>query len=352
LVPVKSIEVSGRSIGNSSPCFIIAEAGVNHNGSLELAHRLVDRAAEAGADAVKFQIFNPDLLAARETPMAEYQAVNTGLQQSQLAMLRQLALPRSAFQELAQHAADRGLIFLSTAFDPGSADLLEDLGILAYKVSSGDLTNYDLLAHMARKGKPLLISTGMSTLSEVGEALAVVRASGCPAVALFHCVTNYPASPGECNLRAMETMRRTFLVPVGWSDHTMGLHITTAAIAMGAEMLEKHFTLDCGLPGPDHRASLEPRDLTALVKAVRAVEAARGDGVKVPALSEAVNAPLVRRSLHIARDLTADHVLTDADLLALRPGTGIPPSARNQVIGRLLRVPLKAGELLREDHLG
>src|SRR5688572_3013233 len=349
--PVKSIEISGRSIGNGSRCFIIAEAGVNHNGSLELAHRLVDQAADAGADAVKFQTFDPELLVARKTPMAEYQRVNTGRQQSQLEMLRQLALSRPAFQELARHATDRGIVFLSTAFDLGSADFLEDLGMAAYKVSSGDITNNDLLAHMARKGKPLLISTGMSTLSEVGDALAVARASGGSEVALFHCVTNYPALPGECNLRAMETMRQAFGVPVGWSDHTMGFHISLAAVASGAEILEKHFTLDCALPGPDHRASLEPRDFTALVNDVRAVEAASGDGVKIPVTSEAVNAALVRRSLHVATDLTVDHMLTEADLLALRPGTGIPPSARDHVIGRLLRVSLKAGELLREEHL-
>jgi N-acetylneuraminate synthase/N,N'-diacetyllegionaminate synthase len=221
----------------------------------------------------------------------------------------------------------------------------------AFKVSSGEVTNHPLLAHIARKGKPLLLSTGMSDLAEVAEAVGVIRSNGNPPLALLHCVTNYPAAPADCNLRAMETLRRAFGVPVGWSDHTMGLTLSLAAAAAGADVIEKHFTIDRGLPGPDHRASLEPAELTALVVALRQLEAARGDGVKRPMPGEAANARLVRRSLHAARPLPVGHILGVDDLLALRPGTGLPPSLRDRLVGRRVVRALAAGEMLREDHV-
>jgi N,N'-diacetyllegionaminate synthase len=350
--PVRPLAIGARTVGPGHPCFVIAEAGVNHNGDVALARRLIDVAKGAGADAVKFQTFEPDRLVAAGTPKAAYQIATTGGEEGQLELLRRLQLPRAEFESLAAYAESRGILFLSTPFDEGSADFLHHLGVPALKVPSGEITNHPFLAHVARLGRPLLISTGMSTLAEVAEALAVVRASGDPEVALFHCVTDYPASPADCNLRAMATMARAFGVPVGWSDHTLGLEISLAAVAAGAVLLEKHFTLDRTMPGPDHAASLEPQELTALVERVRGIESALGDGLKRPMASEAANAALVRRSLHAARTIPAGHVLTAADLVALRPGTGVPPSIQSRLVGRPLRMTLREGEPLREEHVG
>lgn len=349
--PAASFTLGTRTIGDGHPCFVIAEAGVNHNGDAELAHRLVDAAADAGADAVKFQSFDPERVVSPVARKAEYQIANAGSSESQLEMLRRLVLPQEALAPLAAHAAERGLIFLSTPFDEASADVLEGLGISAYKVPSGEVTNHLLVAHVAAKGMPVLMSTGMSTLAEVAEAVQVVRENGDPPLALFHCVTSYPAAAADCNLRAMGTMRAAFGVPVGWSDHTEGIQVSLAAVAAGASLLEKHFTLDRGLPGPDHLASLEPGELAALMKAVREIESAMGDGVKRPADSELANAAVARRSLHAARQLPAGHVLTATDLIALRPGTGLPPSHRDHLVGRRLRVGVERGEMLGERHL-
>ena len=349
--PTSTVRLGSATIGPGHPCFVIAEAGVNHNGDPALAHRLVDGAAAAGADAVKFQTFDPEQVVAAGAPKAAYQIATTGSGESQLEMLRRLALPRETLEPLAAHARDKGLLFLSTPFDTVSADFLDGLGLPGFKVPSGEVTNLPFLAYLARKGKPMLVSTGMSTLEEVATAVAVVRTSGDPPLALFHCVTNYPAAPADCNLRAIETMRRVFGVPVGWSDHTEGLYPSIAAVAAGASLLEKHFTLDRTLPGPDHRASLEPGELTQLVAAVRETEATLGDGIKRPAPSEASNARLVRRSVHAARPLPAGHVLALPDLVALRPGSGLPPSTIGRLVGRSLRVELARGEMLREEHL-
>jgi N-acetylneuraminate synthase/N,N'-diacetyllegionaminate synthase len=349
--PTLPVLVGGRTIGPGNACLIIAEAGVNHNGDGELAHRLIDVAAEAGADAVKFQTFEPEQLVSARSPKAAYQIAGTGAAESQLDMLRRLTLPRELLIELAAHAASRGLLFLSTPFDSGSADLLDQLGMPAFKIPSGEVTNHPLVAHVSGRGKPVLMSTGMSTMAEIADAVAVVRANGNPPLALLHCVTDYPATPGDCNLRAIETMRRAFGVPVGWSDHTAGLSVALAAVAAGASVVEKHFTLDRRLPGPDHRASLEPSELAALVTAIRETEAAMGDGHKRPVPAEAANAAVVRRSLHAARRLQSGHVIEDKDLVALRPGTGIPPSERDRLVGRALRVEVPRGEMLQEHHL-
>lgn len=349
--PCSVLRLGSRTIGPGHPCFLIAEAGVNHNGDVELAHRLVDVAADAGADAVKFQTFDPDLLVSPQAPKADYQIATTGATESQLDMLRRLVLPHDALAALAAHAAERGLLFLSTPFDEGSADFLEGLGMPAFKVPSGEVTNHAFVAHLAAKGKPVLMSTGMANLSEVAQAVHLVREHGDPPLGLFHCVTSYPAPPADCNLRAIGTMAAAFRVPVGWSDHTEGLRVSLAAVAAGATLLEKHFTLDRGLPGPDHRASLEPEELTELVRAVREVESALGDGTKRPMPSELVNTPVARRSLHAARPLPVGHVLAAGDLAALRPGTGLSPALRDRVVGRRLRVALEGGEMLSEAHL-
>jgi N,N'-diacetyllegionaminate synthase len=345
-----SFALGGRTIGEGQPCFVIAEAGVNHNGDVALAERLVDVAAEAGADAVKFQTFDPERLVSPLARKAAYQIANTGSAESQLEMLRGLVLPHEALAPLAAHARERGLVFLSTPFDEGSADALEKLGMPAFKVPSGEITNHPFVAHVAAKGKPVLMSTGMSTLAEVAEAVHVVRESGDPPLALFHCVTSYPAAPADCNLRAIASMRAAFAVPVGWSDHTEGTEISLAAVAAGATVLEKHFTLDRTMPGPDHRASLEPAELSALVRAIRDVEAAMGDGVKRPVASERANAGAARRSLHASRALPAGHVVDEGDLVALRPGTGLSPALRSRLVGRRLRVGVEQGEMVAERH--
>jgi N-acetylneuraminate synthase/N,N'-diacetyllegionaminate synthase len=349
--PVAPIGLGSRTIGEGHPCFVIAEAGVNHNGDPELAHRLVDAAADAGADAVKFQTFDPERLVSPRARPAEYQIANTGSSESQLDMLRRLVLPQEALAPLTAHAAERGLLFLSTPFDESSADLLQDLGLPAFKIPSGEVTNHPFVAHVSAKGKPVLMSTGMSTMAEVAEAVQVVRENGDPPLALFHCVTSYPAAAADCNLHAIGAMRAAFGVPVGWSDHTEGRQVSLAAVAAGASLLEKHVTLARDLPGPDHAASLEPEELAALVGAVREIELALGDGVKRPAASELANAAVVRRSLHASRTLAAGHVLQAADLIALRPGTGLAPSQRERLIGRRLRVGVERGEILGEHHL-
>jgi N-acetylneuraminate synthase/N,N'-diacetyllegionaminate synthase len=266
-------------------------------------------------------------------------------------MLRRLVLPREAVERVARHAAERGLVFLSTPFDHISADFLEELGVAAFKVPSGEVTNHGFLIHIARKGRPVLMSTGMSTLEEVSTAVHLLRAHGDPPLALFHCVTNYPAEPAECNLRAMETLREAFGVPVGWSDHTPGTTIALAAVARGAAILEKHFTLSRRLPGPDHAASLEPDELASLAQAARQVEAALGDGVKRPTTSELEIRPIVRRGLHLRHDLPAGRTLTCDDLVAVRPASGIPSERLQMVIGRTLRVAVRRGRCLWEEDL-
>jgi N,N'-diacetyllegionaminate synthase len=343
--PSATVRIGDREIGVGRPCFIIAEAGVNHNGSLDLARQLIDVAVDSGADAVKFQTFDADMLASPDAKAAEYQQANAGAD-SQLDMLRALSLPHAAFAELARYAESRGIVFLSTAFDEGSSDFIETLRVPAFKIPSGEITNNGLLSHIARKGKPVLLSTGMSNMAEVWNAVRLLKE--CP-VAIFHCVSNYPTAPADCNLGAMDALRETFAVPVGWSDHTEGLTISIASVAAGANILEKHFTLNRQLPGPDHLASLEPDELRALVQAVRDTEAAMSSRPKRAIESEIAIAASVRRSLHTVRDLPSGHRLQQADLIALRPGHGIPPARASELIGRVLLRPLSSRHLLMED---
>jgi len=345
---VSAFRIAHHTIG-AGRCFVIGEAGVNHNSDVAIAHRLIDVAADAGVDAVKFQTFEPELLVSRAAPKAAYQQRNMGTSESQLEMLRALTLPRTAYVELMAHAAERDLMFLSTAFDEGSADFLEELGVAAFKVASGELTNHRLLRHLAHKGKPLLVSTGMATLEEVRDATAVVRGAGGRSLGLFHCVSNYPAAPEDCNLRAMETMRAELGLATGWSDHTDGIAVSIAAVALGAELLEKHFTLDRRLPGPDHAASLEPQALGEMVEALRAVEQARGTGEKRPVDAEIPIAALVRRSVHARCDLDAGHALRADDVVLLRPATGVPASREDWVIGRRLARSVSAGDPITES---
>lgn len=335
------------------PVFVIAEAGVNHNGDRRLAERLVDAAKAAGADAVKFQTFKAENIASRAATLAAYQKP-AAKGSSQLEMLKRLELSEADHRALLARCRRAGIQFLSTPFDVESADLLARLGLKVFKLPSGELTNKGLLEHVARLRRPIILSTGMSTLAEVRAAVGWIRRAGGARRApltLLHCVTEYPAPAGEVNLRAMDTLRKAFGLPVGYSDHTMGIEVSVAAVARGAEVIEKHFTLDRGLPGPDHKASLEPAEFKALVSAVRTVSAALGDGVKRPAPCERKNMAVARKSLVAARDLPRGARLAAADVLVKRPGTGIPPAGLAKALGRALVRAVRRDEVLTWKHL-
>lgn len=338
-----------RRIGMGEPCFVIAEAGVNHNGDPDRAHRMIEAAAAAGADCIKFQTFKADRLAAAGAPKARYQAANTGSDTSQVEMLRGLELSPEAHEALLEHCRDRGLLFLSTPFEAESADFLAGLGVLGLKLPSGEVTNLPFLRHVGALGLPLILSTGMSDLGEVAAAVQAVTEAGALSFALLHCVSNYPANPADSNLRAMETLGAAFRVPVGYSDHTLGVEVALAAVALGACIIEKHFTLDRTLPGPDHAASLEPAELAALVAGIRTVESALGDGVKRMRECERNTREVARKSLVASRDLVAGERIGDGDIAILRPGTGLPPDRRDMLVGRRARRPVLRGTVLSRD---
>jgi N-acetylneuraminate synthase len=343
------MEIGGRTIGSGSPCFLIGEAGVNHNGNLEMALQLVDVAVTAGVDAVKFQTFSAARVVVRDAPKARYQEEATGSDESQLEMLRKLELSPKAHREIQAYCQKRSILFLSTPFDEESADLLESLGVPAFKIPSGEITNLPFLAHVAQKRKPLIVSTGMSTMGEVAAAVDTIRLADNVAVALLHCVSAYPAQATDANLSAMRTMAKAFGVPIGYSDHTLGSEVALAAVALGACILEKHFTLDRSLPGPDHRASLEPDELRTLVRGIRTVESAIGHGRKEPMPAEADVAEVSRKSIVAARDIPAGALVTRDLLMMKNPGTGWPSSMLGQVVGRVTTKNIPADTLLTEE---
>ena len=343
---MKAVSISDRLIGEGEPCFIIAEAGVNHNGDINLAKKLIDVAKEAGADAVKFQTFEAEEVVSENAEKAKYQKETTGAQESQFDMIKKLELCEKDFRTLFDYARHKGIVFLSSPFDEGSVDLLDGFGLPAFKIPSGEITNFPLLKHTAHKKKPIILSTGMSTLSETGNALEAIRQEGAKEIILLHCVSCYPAKAEDTNLKAMETLRHAFKLPVGMSDHSVGITIPIAAVALGACIIEKHFTLDKNLPGPDHRASLEPQELQALVAEIRTVELALGNGTKQPTPSEADNRLVVRRSLVAAIDIPQGTVLRSNMLKALRPASGISPALVAHVVGRRARRSLVPGQLI------
>ncbi len=345
------VRIGERLVGGDGPCFIIAEAGVNHNGRLDLALQMVELAARAGADAVKFQTFTAKEVASEQAQKAPYQLKTTDEAESQYQMLERLELGQEDFARIRDYCRQQEVAFLSTPYGRASADLLQALGVPAYKVSSGDLTNHRLLAHLAAKGRPLIVSTGMATLAEVEAALEAIAEAGDPPVVLLQCVSSYPARAEDCNLRAMVTMAEHFKVPVGFSDHTMGNEVALAAVALGACVIEKHFTLDRGLPGPDHQASVEPAELEALVRGIRKVEAALGHGRKEPAAGEVHNLAVARRSLVAACDIPAGAVLRDEMIVLRRPGNGLPPERLPELLGRTVRQAIPAGTIIRLDML-
>lgn len=311
---------------------IIAEAGVNHNGDIGIAKKIVDAAKESGADAVKFQTFDVKSLVSERAEMADYQKRNLGIDESQEKMLARLALTREEFLSLASYCKETGISFMSTPFDVGSIMFLNPLQEV-WKVPSGEITNYPYLVEIARTGKNIILSTGMSTMDEVQKAWEVLRENGCGEMILLHCTTEYPAPMETVNLRAMLTLRESFGCEVGYSDHTRGMEAAIAAVAMGACVIEKHLTLDRSMAGPDHRASLEPDELSALVKAIRNVEKALGDGIKAPPLSEMANRSAARKSIIAAQAIKQGELLTEDNLTTKRPGTGISPMQWNEVLG-------------------
>ena len=345
---VKGFAIAGRAIGPGAPCFIIAEAGVNHDGELDKAIALIDAAAQAGADAVKFQTFSAERLVAATAPKAAYQ--ESEVQESQLAMLQRLELSDADHHALVARCTEKGILFLSSPFDQISADFLADeLKVPAFKVPSGELTNHAYLRHLAAKSLPMIVSTGMATPEDV--AAAVSQFYTVP-YALLHCVSAYPADPADCNLRAIATLSEDFNCPAGWSDHTTGIEVAIAAAALGAAVIEKHFTLDKNAPGPDHKASMEPDELAALVVGVRKVEAALGDGTKAPTAAEAEIASVARKSLVAATDLKQGEKLEMGMVAAKRPGTGLSPTRLGELLGKRLDRDVLEGEQLSLDMFG
>lgn len=331
--------------------YIIAEAGVNHNGDINLAKRLIEAAKESGADAVKFQTFKAEEIVSLTAEKAPYQINNTGNLESQYDMLKALELSEDAFHELTKYAEERGITFLSTPFDHQSADFLDKIGIPLFKIPSGEITNIPLLKHIGQKKKPVILSTGMSTLGEVEEAISVLKGSGTTDITLLHCTTSYPAPIDSVNLTAMETLRCAFKLPVGYSDHTEGITIPIAAAALGACVIEKHFTLDKNMPGPDHKASLEPDELKAMVKAIRDVEIAMGDGVKVPTDAERENIKVARKSIVAKRDIKSGESLNKDTIAVKRPGTGISPKYFQDIIGKHTRSNIGRDQILNWSDL-
>ena len=346
---MKQLIIANKTIGLGAPCFVIAEAGINHNGNLSMALQLVDAALEAGADAVKFQTFHTEQVISPVAPKAHYQIETTGGEGSQLEMVKKLELSAEEFTTLYEYCVQKRILFLSTPFDFESVDLLDRLGMAAFKIPSGEITNLPFLEYVAKKEKPLIVSTGMATLEEVDTAVACLQQNGAQEYALLHCVSSYPALPREANLRAMLTMQAAFNVPVGFSDHTLGIDISLAAVALGASILEKHFTLDPTLPGPDHRSSLSPGELNRMISGIRTVEAALGDGIKRPTPLEMNTRDVARRSLTAAHPLSAGNEIAPADIAIRRPGTGLPPAMLTEILGRHLRVDVPDGALISLD---
>lgn len=330
---------------------IIAEAGVNHNGSLDIARRLVDAAKACGADAVKFQTFNAEKLASRSAEKAAYQKRTTPRDDSQLEMLRKLQLGENEFRDLVEHCRGCGIEFLSSPFDEQSADLLDSLGMETFKIPSGEITNHPFLTHVARKRRAVILSTGMCNLGDVEEAVEIFRVFDVPRLILLHCVTEYPAPYDQINLSAMNTLRAAFGLEVGYSDHSPGIEIPVAAVSLEAMVIEKHFTLDKTMEGPDHKASVNPDEFRRMVEAIRNVEQAIGDGIKRPAACELKNMGVARKSLVAAETIEAGEVITSDKLTVKRPGTGIQPKEMEKVIGLTAKTRIEEDDVLRWDCL-
>ncbi len=348
---MRKIKIGERHIGEGEPVFIVAEAGVNHNGDVELAKRLVEAARDVGADAVKFQTWVTEKLVAPNAQMAEYQRRNIGRDETQFEMLKRLELSYDEFNELKAYADQRGMLFFSTPDEEESADFLEELGVPLFKAGSGEVTNLPFLSYLASKNKPIILSTGMSTLGEVEAAIRSIEETGNHQLVLLHCVSNYPADPADCNLRAMGTLAAAFHYPVGFSDHTLGIEVAIAAVAHGACVLEKHLTLDKTLPGPDHKMSLDREEFAAMVEAIRRVGAALGDGIKRPTPSEIETKRVVQKAIVVARHIRKGQRFEQADLTLRRTSEGLGPSHFDLVIGRRAKRDLEPNQVITLDLL-
>lgn len=341
---MNDIKLGSRCIGEGHPCFIIAEAGVNHNGDIALAKKLIDIAADSNADAVKFQTFKADKIVSESAEKAEYQKCKTKENESQYQMLKKLELLESDFKELKAYAETKNILFLSTPFDKESADFLDNIGVPLFKIASGEITNLPFLQHIAKKKKPVILSTGMATLGEIEEALDTLIKEGLENIILLHCITSYPAKMKDANLKVMETLRSSFKLPVGLSDHTLGINVAVASRALNACVIEKHFTLDKKLPGPDHSASLEPAELKLLVEGIRDIEIALGDGIKKPTQEEENIKKFARKKIVAATDILKNTVITEEMVNIKRIGTeeGLLPKYLNTILGRKTRFDIKA----------
>lgn len=327
--------------------FIIAEAGVNHNGSLSMAKELVRKAKLAGADCIKFQTFIAEKLVTGDGQKAEYQKAQTNAEESQLEMLKKLELTQEEFRELAEFCRAEGILFLSTAFDMESLAFLEELKMPCYKIPSGEITNYPYLAAIGRTGKPVILSTGMCDMEEVEAAVQVLKEHGAGEITLLHCTTEYPAPLADVNLRAMQTLQEQFHCKVGYSDHTPGIEIPVAAVAMGAVVIEKHFTLDKNLEGPDHKASLNPEELSRMIQLIHNVETALGDGKKKAASSELGNRQAARKSIVAARNIRKGELFSEENLTVKRPGDGLSPMKWKETLGRTAPRDFQKDERIR-----
>jgi len=343
--------LSSIGIHSQGPSFVIAEAGVNHNGDMAVAFRLIEEAKRVGADCVKFQSFRADRVATRSAPKAAYQLKVTDAAESQFDMLRSLELSASQHAELVACCRQHGIQFLSTPYDIHDAEMLAGIGVRGFKLASIHLVELPYLRELAAFRLPIILSTGMATLAEVDVAVRTLRDVGHNEFVVLQCTTNYPSRVSDANLRAMVTMRDALGVCVGYSDHTEGTAVTLASVALGARLIEKHFTLDRGMPGPDHSCSSDPKEFASLVRGIRDVEAAMGSGVKSPSDSERANTVGMRRSVVAIRDLSPGETLTREDVAFKRPATGIAPSRLDELLGRRLIEPVAADALLEWRHV-
>lgn len=326
--------------------FVIAEAGVNHNGDINIAKKLVDVAVEAKVDAVKFQTFRAESLVCKNAQKAEYQMETTDKKETQFDMLKKLELTLDMHKELIEYCKQKNVAFLSTPFDLESIDLLEQLGMEVYKIPSGEITNLPYLRKIGKLGKKVILSTGMSTIQEVQDAVKVLKDSGSEDISVLHCNTQYPTPMEDVNLNVMQTMREALKVPVGYSDHTQGIEVPIAATALGATVIEKHFTLDRNMEGPDHKASLEPEELKQMVQAIRNVEKALGKKEKIPTASEKDNIPIVRKSIVAKIPIKKGENFCESNITTKRPGTGLSPMLWDKVIGQKANRDFQADEMI------
>jgi len=344
------IKIANRFIGKNEPVFIIAEAGVNHNGDINLAKKLVDAAKKTGVDAIKFQTFKSEDVVTKFAGMASYQEKNIGKRESQQEMLKKLELTYDAFVELKEYCDKKNIIFLSTPHTEDAADFLEDL-VPAYKISSPDSANPPFLKKVAKKGKPIILSTGMSTMEEVKEALEIIYKEGNKQVILLHCTSNYPCPLEEVNLRAMQTMQKEFDCLIGYSDHTMSITVPIVAVSLGAVLIEKHFTLDKKLPGPDHKASLELDELKRMVEEIRKIDTILGSSEKIPTESEKEIMKVIRKSIVAKRDINVGDIIEREMVIIKRPGIGIEPKFMNTVLGKKAKKTIKKDEIIDWNKL-